>query len=155
MRLEGRRNSSVPRPKALNCLRCSIRCFIHHSSECGLLLLRFHVDGFVVIFGIDGDGQIQFLRIGARKAGVAVRAPLHGRADAVAVAEINVVAHADFIAVINHRRAGQREQQRVHQLDLAAVVFEQRRQTAANPQVDAHAPVAARTRGTCSRAPRR
>ena len=35
-----------------------------------------------------------------------------------------------------HRRAGQREQQAVHQLDLAAVVAQQRRQPAADAEVD-------------------
>ncbi len=36
------------------------------------------------------------------------------------------------------RRAGHRQQQRVEQLDLAAVVAEQRRQAAADAQIDAH-----------------
>ena len=36
---------------------------------------------------------------------------------------------------------GKRKQQRVHQLDLAPVVFEQRRQAPANAEVDAHAAV--------------
>ncbi len=37
-----------------------------------------------------------------------------------------------------HRRAGQREQQRVHQFDAAAIVLQQRRQAAADAQIDAH-----------------
>ena len=75
-------------------------------------LLHFDVDGFVVIFRVEVDRQVKALRIRAGKAGVFIRAPLHRRADAVAVAEINVFAHADFVAVINHRRSGQRQQQR-------------------------------------------
>ena len=71
------------------------------------------------------------------KPGVAVGAPLHRRAHAVAVAEVDVVAHADLVAVVEDRRAGQREQQAVHQLDLAAVVAEQRREAAADAEVDA------------------
>src|SRR5580692_8316023 len=54
-----------------------------------IVLLRFNVDGFVVVLGIDVDRQIQTLWVGAREAGVAVGAPLHGRADAVTVAEEN------------------------------------------------------------------
>ena len=107
----------MPRPKARNCLRCWISRFIHHSSECEIVLLRFDVDRLVVIFGIDVDRQIEPLRIGARESGVAVGAPLHGRAHAVAVAEIDIVAHADLVAVVEHGRARQREQQRIHQLD--------------------------------------
>ena len=83
-------------------------------------------------------GRIELLRIGAGESGVAVGAPLHGRAHAVAVAQVDVVPHADLIAVIEHGRAGQGEQQRVHQLDLPAVVAQQRREPAADAQIDAH-----------------
>ena len=103
-----------------------------------IVLLAFHIDGFVMIRRVDGDGHVKLLRIGARETGIAIGAPLHGRAHAVAIAQIDVVAHADFVAVINDGRAGQRKQQGVHQLNLAAVVFQQRRQTPANPEIDAH-----------------
>ena len=155
LRLLGYRNSSVPRPKAWNCLRCWIRRLVNHSSECGLFCCASTLTGLVVILRIDDDRQIQPLRIGAREAGVAVGAPLHGRAHAVAVAEINVVAHPDLVAVINHRRARQREQQRVHQLDAAAIVLQQRRQPAANAEIDAHLAIARVDCDTCSRALRR
>jgi hypothetical protein len=79
----------------------------------------------------------------ARKAGVAVGVPLHGGADAVAVAEVDVVAHADLVAVVHDGRAGEAEQQRVEQLDAAAVVVHQRREAAADADVDAHAGSAA------------
>ena len=81
-----------------------------------------HVDGFVVIFRIEDDRQVKALRIRAGETGVLVRTPLHRRAHAVAVAEINVFAQADFVAVIKHRRAGQREEQRVEQFDALAVI---------------------------------
>ena len=97
-----------------------------------IVLLRLDVDRFVVILRVDVHRQVQPLRIGARKPGVAVAAPLHRRAHAVAVAEVDVVAHPDFVAVIDHGRAGQRKQQPVHQLDAPAVVLEQRRQPAAD-----------------------
>ena len=66
-------------------------------------------------------------------------APLHGGAHAVAVAQIDVVPHADLVAVIDDRGAGHGEQQTVQQFDLAAVVAQQGRQTAADADVDAHA----------------
>ena len=75
------------------------------------------------------------------EAGVAVGVPLHGRADAVAVAEVDVVAHADLVAVVEDGRAGKAEEQRVEQLDAAAVVVDQRREAAADADVDAHARV--------------
>ena len=68
--------------------------------------------------------------------------PLHGRANAVAVAEVDVVAHADLVAVIEDRRAREAEQERVQQLDAAAVVIDQGREAAADADVDAHARVA-------------
>ena len=86
-------------------------------------------------------GSTSARRIGAREAAVAVGRPLHRRAHAVAVAEMDVVAHADLVAVVDHRRAGHREQQAVHQLDAAAVVLQQRRQPAADAEIDARAPV--------------
>ena len=100
-------------------------------------LLRLDVDGLVVVFGVGDDRQVQALPVGAGEARVAVRAPLHRRAHAVAVAEEDVVAHADLVAVVEDRRAGQREQQAVHQLDAPAVVAQQRRQAAPDAQVEA------------------
>ena len=73
----------------------------------GIGLLRFDIERFVMILGVDIDRQDQSLRIGFAIAGIAVGAPLHGRAHAVAVAEKDVVAHADLVAVIEDRRAGQ------------------------------------------------
>ena len=61
---------------------------------------------------------------------------MHRRAHAVAIAEIDVVAHADLVAVIDDRRAGKRKQQAVQQLDPPAVVVHQRRQPAADADVD-------------------
>ena len=71
-----------------------------------VVLLSFDVDRFVVILRIDVDRQIEALRVGARESGVAVRAPLHRRAYAVAVAEKNIIAHPNLVAVIEDGRAG-------------------------------------------------
>ena len=69
--------------------------------------------------------------VGRGKAGVAIRIPLHGRAHAVAVAEINVIAHADFVAVIEDRRSGKGEEQAVQKLDAAPIIVHQRSPDAA------------------------
>jgi len=101
-------------------------------------LLVFDVDRFVVVLRVDHGRQEQALRVRSREPGVAVGAPLHRRAHTVAVTEVDVVPHSDLVAVVEDRRAGQREQQRVHQLDAPAVVVEQRCQPPPNAQVDAH-----------------
>ena len=120
-----------------------------------IAMLRLHIYGFVVILRVDDHRQVEALRIGAREARVAVARPLHGGAHAIAVAEVEVVSHSDLVAVIDDRRARQREQQRVHQLDAAPVVFEQRRETAADAEVDARLLVVGVDARTYSRAPRR
>ena len=101
--------------------------------------LRFNVDRLVTVHGIHYRRQIQPLRIGAREAGVAVRAPLHRCANAVAVAQVDVVTHADLVAVIQDRRARQRHQHEGNQLDLRAAVVHQRGEAPPDPHIDAHA----------------
>ena len=55
---------------------------------------------------------------------------------------IDVVAHADFVSVINDRRAGKRHEQPVHEFDPAAVIVQQRSQAAADADIDPHVLVA-------------
>ncbi len=104
--------------------------------------LRFHVHRFIAVQRAHDGRQHELFGVGAREAAVAVGGPLHWRAHAVAVAEVDVVAHADFVAVIHDGRAGHGEEQAVHQLDAAAVAFQQRCQPAADAQVQARAAVA-------------
>ncbi len=104
----------------------------------GRPLLRLHVDRLVVVVRIDDHREHQPLGVGAREAGVLVGAPLHRRPHPVAIAQVHVVPHADLVAVVEDGRPGQREEQRVHQLDVAPLVPRQRRQAAADAQVDAH-----------------
>src|SRR5438477_161990 len=68
--------------------------------------------------------------------GVPVAAPLHRCADPVSVAEVDVVPHPDLVPVVDDRGAGHGEQQRVHQLNAAAVVLQERGEPAADTQVD-------------------
>ena len=103
-----------------------------------LALLRLHVDRLVPVHRIHDHGAVQLGRRGAREARVAVRGPLHGRAHAVAVAQVHVVAHADLVAVVEDGRAGERQEDAVHQLDPPPVVVEQGRQAAADADVDPH-----------------
>ena len=101
--------------------------------------LRFGVGRGVAVHRIHDRRQVEALRVGTRETAVAVGRPLHRRAHAVAVAEVDVVAHPDLIAVVDDRSAGHREQQARHQFDLAAIVFHQRREPPANADVDARA----------------
>src|SRR5271157_1914148 len=47
------------------------------------------------------------------KAGIWRIVPLHRRADTITIVQPNVIAHTDFIAVINNGRTGQREEKRI------------------------------------------
>src|SRR5262245_59518002 len=61
------------------------------------------VDRLVAVDRVGDDGQVESTLLDGGEAGVPVPRPLHGRAHAVAVAEIDVVAHADLVAVIDDR----------------------------------------------------
>ncbi len=97
--------------------------------------LRFDVHRLVAVERVHDGRQRERRGIGAREAAVAVGRPLHRRAHAVAVAEADIVAHADLVAVIDDRRARHRQQQAVHQLDAPAVTLQQRRKAAADAEV--------------------
>ena len=103
--------------------------------------LRLDVDRLVAVDRVHQRRQVELREVGAREAAVAVARPLHRRADAVAVAEVDVVAHPDLVAVVEDRAAGQREEDRRQQLDHVAVVVEQRREPAADAEVELHARV--------------
>ena len=64
------------------------------------------------------------------------RAPLHRGAAAIAIAEIEIIAHPDLVAVVEDRRSGHGEEKNVEQLDFAPAVREQRREPAANAEID-------------------
>ena len=89
--------------------------------------LRLDIDGFESIERVHDRREHQGGRIGPREAAVAIGCPLHRRAHAVAVTEIDVVTHADLVTVIDDRRAGHREQQAVQQLDPPPIALEEGR----------------------------
>ncbi|MNH04743.1 hypothetical protein D3C79_640490 [compost metagenome] len=73
--------------------------------------LGFDIDRSKAIQRVHDRRQHQARRVGAGEPAVAVDRPLHGGAHAVAVAQVDVVTHTDFIAVVQGRRAGHRQQQ--------------------------------------------
>src|SRR5690606_39644496 len=77
------------------------------------VVLQLDVAQRVVVFRVDNDRQKELLRVSVRKSGVPVGAPLHGRTDAVPIAQVDVVAHPDLVTVIQNGRTGQRQQQPV------------------------------------------
>ena len=136
--LVGARNRRVPRPKTLERLRAATSLRVHPRSDEADRRLRLDVDGLVAVDGVGDDRAVEALRVGAGESRVAVRRPLHRRPDAVPVAEVDVVAHADLVAVVDDRRPREGEQQAVEELDPGPVVLEQRRQPSPDADVELH-----------------
>ena len=61
---------------------------------------------------------------------------MHWRTHAVAIAQKDIVSHADLVPVIEDRGSRHRNQQCLEQLDLATIVIHQRREPATDPEVD-------------------
>jgi len=72
------------------------------------------------------------------KPGIAICIPLHRSADAIVVAEINVIAHANLVTVVKNGRAREGKEQTIEQLDAAPIVVNQRSQAPADARVNAH-----------------
>ncbi|CAM5693532.1 hypothetical protein SGLAM104S_08783 [Streptomyces glaucescens] len=102
---------------------------------------RLDVGHLVAVDRVHDRGQVEAAGVAGGEARVAVGRPLHGGADGVPVAEPDVVAHADLVAVVQDRRARQRQQQGREQLDLVAVVVQQGGESAPDADVGAHARV--------------
>src|SRR5260221_11275486 len=79
------------------------------------------------------------MRISSGKARVLICAPLHWRTHAVAVAEIDIIAHPDLIPVVQYRASGHRKEDRVNQLKLTSVVAQERSKPPANTKIEASA----------------
>src|SRR5713226_5778440 len=120
----------VPRPKTPKSFRNAI-------------MLRFHVDGFVSPDRIHDDWTVQARGCRGGKAGVAIGVPLHGCPNAIAVAEIDVIAHPDFVAVVENGRAGKGKKQAVEKLYAPAIVVDERGKAPPDAKVDAHSRVRA------------
>src|SRR5579862_4989929 len=103
--------------------------------------LRLDVDRLIAVDRIHDRRQVEASRIRTREARIPIRCPLHRRAYAIAIAEIDVVAHTDLVAIVDDWRSGKRKQQRIHELDLAPVVLHQGRETPAYAQIDTRLPI--------------
>jgi hypothetical protein len=103
--------------------------------------LRLHVHRLVAVHRIHQRGQVELGEVGAREPAVAVGGPLHGGAHAVAVAQVDVVAHPDLVAVVHDGAAREAEQEAVEELGEAPVVLEEREQAARDADVALHARV--------------
>src|SRR5678815_4509025 len=101
-------------------------------------LLRGNIHGLKSIKRIQNEGGIQALRVSVRETSVPPAIPLHGRADAIAIAQVNIVAHPDLVPVVNDWRSRKGHQKTIHQLNSSSVVVEQRCKPPADADVDAH-----------------
>src|SRR5690242_20892328 len=90
-----------------------------------------------MVFWINRYRQIKLLGIGFGKAGIPIGAPLHRRAATIAIAKIKIVAHTNFVAVVQHRGSRQREEENIQELDLAAAVGQQGGQPPSNAKINA------------------
>src|SRR5690606_912615 len=95
----------------------------------GIARLQFDVYRFKMVERIEDQRQVKLLRIGLRKAAVAVGTPLHGCSDTVAVTQVEIISHPDLVAIVDDVCTGQTEEQGIEQLNLFSVIFEQRSQT--------------------------
>ena len=111
-------------------------CSASSSGETKGRLLRFHIDGGVTINRIHNHRVERLGRRGSRKSRIPIGTPLHGSANAIAVAQVNVISHPDFVAVVNTGVPGNENRRHVHQFDRRRS-FPEWRQPAANAQIDA------------------
>ena len=65
---------------------------------------------------------MQALGIRPGEPGVPIGAPLHRGPHAVPIAQVEVVSHADLVAVVDDRGPREGKQQAVHEPDLVPVV---------------------------------
>ncbi len=66
---------------------------------------------------------------------MSLSSPLHGRAGTFPLPQRQVVAHADLVAVAQHRSTGEREHQRVCETDAPLVTIHHWREPAADATV--------------------
>src|SRR5450631_3069030 len=100
--------------------------------------LGLNIDGLIAVHRIENERSVHAFGIGGGKAGIPAATPLHGSPYSIAVAEVDVVPHADFVAVIDDGSAGERHQHPVHQLNAPAVVVEQWSKPAPDAEINPH-----------------
>ena len=77
--------------------------------------------------GINVNRRVKRVRICSGKSCVFIGAPLHRSPDAIAIAQINIIAHPDLVTVVKNRAPWHGEQQRMNQLQFPAIIAEKRR----------------------------
>ena len=85
--------------------------------------MSFDIDCLVSVHGIHNDGTVKASGIGTGETGVAIRGPLHRGPDSVAIAQVDVVAHADLVTIIDDGCPREGKQNAIHQFNAAAVVI--------------------------------
>ena len=101
-------------------------------------LLGLDVDSLVAVHRVHERRQVQLREVGPGEAGVPVRSPLHRRAHAVPVPEVDVVAHENLVAVVEHGAARQRQEQPVEEFGHSPVVVDEGGEAPADPEVPPH-----------------
>ena len=91
------------------------------------------VDVLVAVGALVDHGRARPVALG--EAGMRLGRPLHRRAGAVALGQIEIVAHRDLVAVADDRRPRQRAHQAVGQFEPPPVAAQHRRQPAADAAV--------------------
>ncbi len=94
--------------------------------QVGIAPLLCGVDVLVAVRALVDHGRTRLVAFG--KSGMRFGRPLHRRARAIALGQIEIVAHAEFVAVPDHRRTRQRAHQAVGEFDAPPVAAEHRRQ---------------------------
>ncbi len=100
--------------------------------------LGLDVHRLVPVHGVHERGEVELGEVGVAEAAIAVGAPLHRGADPVPIAEVDVVAHADLVAVVEDRAARQGEEHPVEELHLPPPIVHQRGETPPDAQVELH-----------------
>src|SRR5690606_31191178 len=76
------------------------------------------------------------MRICRGKSCISLGAPLHWGTNAIAVTQVKIITHSDFIAIVNNRSSRKGEEQVIQQLDLFSVVAHEWSKTVTYSQVD-------------------
>ncbi len=121
-------------------------CMFHHTpgnANALTVILRMNIyRRILAIHRIENQRRVETLGIGRGKAGVPTTVPLHRRAHAVTVAEVNIVSHPNLIAVVNDGSPGKRHQHSSHEFNPSPVIIQKGRKPPPNPEVQAHRLVA-------------
>ncbi len=101
----------------------------------GLIL---HIDHLIAVNGVLDDRGIQIGGVRPGKSSIPVRGPLHGGPDSIAISQMDIVSHPDFVSVIENGGSGKGQKKAVHEIDLAPVILHEGSEPASDPDIEAH-----------------